>query len=77
MTQLRHSRWFDIKLLLGLHDPLMNHIFFLKYTSTQIDSVLQSDFTFKRRVYPHEHKVTALYSLSFCQAYKEYQSSLT
>ena len=45
MTRLRHSRWFIIKLLLGLHEPLMNHFLFLKFFSAQIDSILQLDFT--------------------------------
>ena len=47
MMQLRHSRWFDRKLFLGLHEPLMNHFLFLKFTSTQIDLMLQSDSTFR------------------------------
>ena len=78
MMRLRHSRWFDIKLLLGLYEPLMNHFLFLKFTSTQIDSILQLDFASRNlRVYPHEHKVLVLHRLGFCQAYKKYHSSLT
>ena len=45
MTQLRHSRWFEIKLLLALDDPLMNHFLVLKFYSAQIDSILQLDLT--------------------------------
>ena len=29
------------------------------------------------RVYPYDHKVTALHRLSSCQAYKKYHSSIT
>ena len=47
MMRLRHSRWFDKQFLLGLYESLMSHFLFLKFTLTQIDSILQSDFTFR------------------------------
>ena len=47
MIRLRHSRWFDMKLLLGLYEPLMNSFLFLKFISTQMDSTLQSDLSLR------------------------------
>ena len=47
MMRLRLSKWFDMKLLLGFHELLMRHFLFLKFTSTQIDSMLQSDLSLR------------------------------
>ena len=44
---LSQSRWLDIKLLLGLHEPLMNHFRFLKFNSLQKDSMLKADLSLR------------------------------